>query len=197
MHTDKAVSPTGSNTHSSNALLPLPQLLITESSWRSALGQFQKKSRVPARGRGGAGCVQVPAACTLLLVAPQHRTRSLPSTRLLPRDLLDGSEVLMYGHGFSSKIQFCLQTLSAALPKLYPPFVLLPPTAGSAPLSQMRAPQYSSQAALSSALPQHKEQRDRAQKAALLSSSTTALGKTTHRIGLACSITAVVLDVRA
>lgn len=101
-----------------------------------------------------------------------------------------------YGHGFRSK-RSAVYRPSPLLSKAIPPFVLLPPAAGSAPLSQMSTPQYSSQAVVVSVLPQHKEQRDRAQKGAFLSSSTTALGKTPRRIGLACSITAVVLEDRA
>lgn len=53
----------------------------------------------------------------------------------------------------------------------------LPPTAGSAPLSQMNTSQYSSQAVVSSVLPWYKEQRNGAQKGALLFASTTALRK--------------------
>jgi len=105
---------------------------------------------------------------------------------LLSQYLLDGGEALTYGPGFSSKIQ--VHRPSCLLSKAIPPFVLLPPTACSASLSQMNTSQYSSQAAVSSVLPRHKRQRDRAQKGAFLFSSTAALGKNTHRRGLAQSL---------
>lgn len=100
-----------------------------------------------------------------------------PSTQL-SQDLLEGREALTYRPGFSSKTQPWLQT---PLPVVQSYTSLcaspsLPPTAGSAPLSQMNA-QYSSQAVVSSVLPWYKEQRNGAQKGALLFASTTALRK--------------------
>lgn len=165
-HINKVISPAGSNTHT--ALMPCShsQLLITEPSWLSALGQSQNFVEMcsSSRGTGGAG---LPGSSSL------HTPPSgSPPQDTQPPFLPQALHRQQPSAGFSSKIQPCLQTLSLLLPKAEPPFVLLPPAAGSAPLSQMNSPQYSSQAVLSSLLPQHKEQRHRAQKGAFLSPST-------------------------
>lgn len=73
------------------------------------------------QGTGGAGSAQAPAACTLLLVAPHHRTHSLPSTPLLSQDLLDTLQQRM-GTGSVP----CLETLSASL-QSYTSFCASPP----------------------------------------------------------------------
>lgn len=60
--------------------------LITDSSWLSALGQFQNfpETYGSSQSSGGAGSAQAPAACMLLLVAPHHRTDTQPSFHPAP-----------------------------------------------------------------------------------------------------------------
>lgn len=98
----------------------------------------------------------------LLLVAPHHRTDTQPSFQPAPFPGFAGRQ---QSADVRARVQFQDPVLSVdplcCSPKATPPFVLLPPTAGSAPLSQMNTPQYSSQAVVSSTLPQHKEQRER------------------------------------
>lgn len=98
----------------------------------------------------------------LLLVAPHHRTDTQPSFQPAPFPGFAGRQ---QSADVREQVQFQNPVLSVdplcCSPKATPPFVLLPPTAGSAPLSQMNTPQYSSQAVVSSTLPQHKEQRER------------------------------------
>lgn len=114
------------------------------------------------------------AACTLLLVAHNHRTHRLSPSYFLRFSWM-AAQCWRTGLGSVPRSSLVYRP-SCLLSKAIPPFVLLPPTAGSASLSQMNTSQYSSQAVVSSVLPRHKEQRDGAQKAFLFS-STTALGK--------------------
>lgn len=142
------------------------------------------------QGCGIQGCSPArlaAAAFMLLLVAHNHRTHRLSLSYFL-RVCWTAAKCWRMGLGpvpRSSPVYrpSCLSS------KAIPPFVLLPPTAGSASLSQMSTSQYSSQAVVSSVLLRHKEQRDGTQKGAFLFSSTTALGKPlAGKVSLALSL---------
>lgn len=155
---------------------------------------MQTQASGSSRSRNGSSRRGNSSSCSLH--APPSGSqpqRTLPCTELFSQDSLDSSSVDVWAW-----VQFQDPGLSidplCQLSKVIPPFVLLPPTAGSASSSQMNTSQYSSQAAVSSVLPQHKEQRDGAQKGAFLSLQHHSPGKTIHRKGLACSVTTVPLD---
>lgn len=114
-------------------------------------------------------------------------------TELLSQDLLDGSKVLTYGPGFSSKIQSRLQTL---LPVVhgYTSFYASPSHCWLCFLvpNEYFSVFKSGCGLLCTALTQRAERRNTERSFPFLQHHSP--GKTTRRKSLACSITAAVLD---